>query len=185
MNIYLSYQCQRLWRRYPKTSFRYLCADFNKIVEEVCLQIQSYIKHKTFFITQQIQTICIENLFQIWCYFFLIPQASNIQSHNNLSVTWIPLRLIYKLSETRATFEKLFPNLNRQANNYLCTRLAKIKLGMEFEARSAPQLWVLHAENFFSKSNQINPKSDCIYHAPIDLEPNGQCPLCSKPIGKW
>ena len=25
----------------------------------------------------------------------------------------------------------------------------------------------------FSKSYSINPKSDCNYHAPIDLEPNG------------
>ena len=24
----------------------------------------------------------------------------------------------------------------------------------------------------FSESYQINPKSDCIYHAPIDLDPN-------------
>ena len=28
----------------------------------------------------------------------------------------------------------------------------------------------------FSKSYQIKPKSDCIYHFPIDLEPNG-CPF--------
>ena len=30
---------------------------------------------------------------------------------------------------------------------------------------------VTHRE-IFSKSHQINPKSDCIYHAPIDLDPN-------------
>ena len=29
----------------------------------------------------------------------------------------------------------------------------------------------------FLKSYQINPKSYCIYHFPIDLEPNGQCPF--------
>ena len=28
-----------------------------------------------------------------------------------------------------------------------------------------------------SKSYSINPNSDCIYHFPIDLEPNGQCPF--------
>ena len=37
---------------------------------------------------------------------------------------------------------------------------------------------------FFSKSYQVNPKSDCIYHFPIDLEPNGR-PFGSKVIGKW
>ena len=36
----------------------------------------------------------------------------------------------------------------------------------------------------FSKSYSINPKSDCIYHFPIDLDPNG-CPNGSKLIGKW
>ena len=35
----------------------------------------------------------------------------------------------------------------------------------------------------FSKSYQINLKSDCIYHAPIDLNPNGR-PLGSKSIEK-
>ena len=30
-----------------------------------------------------------------------------------------------------------------------------------------------HGE-IFSKSCQIKPKSDCIYHFPIDLEPNGR-----------
>ena len=28
------------------------------------------------------------------------------------------------------------------------------------------------------------PKSDCIYHFPIDLEPNGN-PLGSNSIGRW
>ena len=36
----------------------------------------------------------------------------------------------------------------------------------------------------FSKSYYINPKSDCIYHFPIDLDPNGR-PFVSKSIGKW
>ena len=35
----------------------------------------------------------------------------------------------------------------------------------------------------FSKSYQIKPKSDCIHHFQIDLEPNG-CPFGSKSIGK-
>ena len=34
--------------------------------------------------------------------------------------------------------------------------------------------------DIFSKSYQINPKSDCIYDFPIDLEPNG-----SKSIEQW
>ena len=33
----------------------------------------------------------------------------------------------------------------------------------------------------FSKSYQINLKSDCIYHFPIDLDPN-VCPFGSKSI---
>ena len=36
----------------------------------------------------------------------------------------------------------------------------------------------------FSKSYQIKPKSDWIYHLPTDLEQDGR-PLCSKSIGKW
>ena len=36
----------------------------------------------------------------------------------------------------------------------------------------------------FSKSYCIKLKSDCIYHFPIDLEPNGR-PFGSKSIGKW
>ena len=27
------------------------------------------------------------------------------------------------------------------------------------------------------KSYRIKPKSDCIYHFPIDLDPNGHCPF--------
>ena len=30
----------------------------------------------------------------------------------------------------------------------------------------------------------INPKSDCIYHFPVDSDPNGR-PFVSKSIGKW
>ena len=37
---------------------------------------------------------------------------------------------------------------------------------------------------FFSKSYQINPKSDCIYYIPIDLESNGRL-FGSKSVGKW
>ena len=40
-----------------------------------------------------------------------------------------------------------------------------------------------HSE-IFAKSYYINPKSDCIYHFPIDLEPNGR-PFGSKSTGKW
>ena len=36
----------------------------------------------------------------------------------------------------------------------------------------------------FSKFYQIKPKSGCIYHFPIDLDPNGG-PFGSKSIGKW
>ena len=36
----------------------------------------------------------------------------------------------------------------------------------------------------FLKSYQIKPISDCIYHFPIDLEPNRR-PFCSKSIRKW
>ena len=36
----------------------------------------------------------------------------------------------------------------------------------------------------FSKYYQINPKSDCIYHFPCDLEPSGQCPFGSRSIVK-
>ena len=36
----------------------------------------------------------------------------------------------------------------------------------------------------FSKFYQIKPKSDCICHFPIDLEPNG-CPFGPQSIGKW
>ena len=36
----------------------------------------------------------------------------------------------------------------------------------------------------FPESYQINPKSDCIYHPPIDLDPNGRA-FGSKSIGKW
>ena len=32
-------------------------------------------------------------------------------------------------------------------------------------------------QNLFSQSHQINPKSDCIYHIPIDLDPNGRIHL--------
>ena len=35
-----------------------------------------------------------------------------------------------------------------------------------------------------SKSHLIKPKSDCTYHFPIKLEPNGR-PFGSKSIGKW
>ena len=41
----------------------------------------------------------------------------------------------------------------------------------------------VHTETFFSKCNSIKPKSDCIYHFPIDLEPNRR-PLGSKSIGE-
>ena len=38
--------------------------------------------------------------------------------------------------------------------------------------------------NSFSNLHTLNqPKSDCIYHFPMDLEPNG-IPFCSKSIGK-
>ena len=30
----------------------------------------------------------------------------------------------------------------------------------------------------------LNPKSDCIYHFPIDFDPNER-PVGSKSIGKW
>ena len=36
----------------------------------------------------------------------------------------------------------------------------------------------------FLKSYQIKPKSECIYHFLIDLEPNGR-PFGSRSIGKW
>ena len=36
----------------------------------------------------------------------------------------------------------------------------------------------------FSKSYEINPKSDCIYHFPIDLDPKIR-PFAFKSIGKW
>ena len=35
-----------------------------------------------------------------------------------------------------------------------------------------------------SKPYQIKPKSDCIYHFPIDLELNGRA-FGSKSIGNW
>ena len=38
--------------------------------------------------------------------------------------------------------------------------------------------------DIFSKCYQIKPKSDCIYHFPIDLETNGR-PFGYKSIGKW
>jgi len=34
------------------------------------------------------------------------------------------------------------------------------------------------------KSYWVNPKSDCIYHLKIDMEPNER-PIGSKSIGKW
>ena len=37
---------------------------------------------------------------------------------------------------------------------------------------------------FFSESYWIDSESDCIYHFPIDLEPNGR-PFGSKSIGGW
>ena len=37
----------------------------------------------------------------------------------------------------------------------------------------------------FSKSYYINPKSYCIHHFPIDMDPIGQCPFGSKLIEKW
>ena len=40
-------------------------------------------------------------------------------------------------------------------------------------------------EELFSKSYQMKPKSDCIYHAPIDLEPNEKCQFGFKSIRKW
>ena len=36
----------------------------------------------------------------------------------------------------------------------------------------------------FSKLCEIKPKSDCIYHFPVDKEPNGR-PFGSKSIEKW
>ena len=42
---------------------------------------------------------------------------------------------------------------------------------------------VAHRE-IFPKSYQINLKSGCIYHFPVDLDPNGR-PFGSKSIGKW
>ena len=40
-----------------------------------------------------------------------------------------------------------------------------------------------HRESF-SKSYWINLKSDCIYHFPVNLDPNGR-PFGSKSTGKW
>ena len=36
---------------------------------------------------------------------------------------------------------------------------------------------VAYLELHTEKSYQIKPKSDCIYHAPIDLKANGHCPF--------
>ena len=36
----------------------------------------------------------------------------------------------------------------------------------------------------FLESCQMKPKSDCIYHAPIGLEPNGRA-FGTESIGKW
>ena len=41
-----------------------------------------------------------------------------------------------------------------------------------------------HSE-IFSKSYLIKPRSDCIDHAAIDMEPNGNFPFGSKSNGKW
>ena len=43
---------------------------------------------------------------------------------------------------------------------------------------------VIDEEVHTEKSYQINPKLNCIYHFPIDLEQNGR-PFGSKSIGKW
>ena len=45
----------------------------------------------------------------------------------------------------------------------------------------------LHTEKYFRnliKSNRNHAPKSCIYHAPIDLKPNGR-PFGSKSIGKW
>ena len=52
----------------------------------------------------------------------------------------------------------------------------EMKRQIEMKLQSA------HRE-IFSKSNEIKPKSDCIYHFPIDLKPNGQRPFGFKSIG--
>ena len=47
-----------------------------------------------------------------------------------------------------------------------------------------PNIFCTKRREIFSKSHQIKPKSDCIYYAPIDLEPT-RSPFGSKSIGAW
>ena len=60
-----------------------------------------------------------------------------------------------------------FPPISSQAPCHSC--LVVIEQRQPSQQRA-------HTENF-SESYYIKPKSDCIYHFPIDLEPNGPCLL--------
>ena len=58
------------------------------------------------------------------------------------------------------------------------------EVGRLLALRSCHCFCVVAHRDIFSKSYQRKPKSDSIYHAPIDLEPNGRL-FGSKSIGKW
>ena len=67
----------------------------------------------------------------------------------------------------------------------ICVSLAIIDskvIGLSYCARGDGRSW---GPQFYytEKSYQINPKSDCIYHFPVDLEPKGR-PFGSKSIGE-
>ena len=76
-------------------------------------------------------------------------------------------------------------HLSMLTENFDITLLWKVLALVAFNSE------MLHAEawntlthrEFFLKSYEIKPKSDCSYHFPIDLEPNGR-PFGSKSIVK-
>ena len=68
--------------------------------------------------------------------------------------------------------------------NIIYTFLVRLTLTMH---KTCPRnLWILYTHReIFSKSYKIKPKSDCIYHFPIDLGTKRTSVYGSKSIGAW
>ena len=86
----------------------------------------------------------------------------------------------FLLRQIAATFMR---SLHRKTRRDFCTKRFAIT-AINQTVNQSSGLCIHYTQRNLFESLFINLKSECIYHFPIDLEPNGR-PFGSKLIGKW
>ena len=97
-------------------------------------------------------------------YYTYIHDDTHVQIWHMTNMTWVQkqLELAQSSDTTSHVTVSTLKDINKFTSLFVCAR--------NIDLASAHSLGKQHTD----KSNWINLKSDCIYHFPVDLDPNGR-----------